>query len=273
MKNYVVGDIQGCYKGLKRLLKKAGFDGSVDKLWAVGDLVARGPQSLETLKYLYDLGPQFESVLGNHDLHLIAYAYGISKIKPQDRLEPLINHKHFSKYIDFLKSKPLAVSPSKNVLISHAGLYPGWSFNKALKMSAKVQFALNQSDPKKFLSKMYGNSPELWHADLTESQKLRFSVNALTRMRYLQSDAALDFETKCHPDNAPKSLLPWFLLKNNHLNKKHTIIFGHWASLLGQMPKKLPNAANIIALDTGFVWGNTLSMYCLETKKIIQILA
>lgn len=271
MNNYVVGDIQGCYKGLRRLLKKAKFDPQKDKLWAVGDIVARGPHSLETLEYLHDLGPQFETVLGNHDLHLIAYAYGISKLKPQDRLEALTKHQKFPKYIDFLKSKPLAVLPTKNVLISHAGLYPGWSFKKAIKMSGKVQEALNKSDPTKFLSKMYGNSPNQWHSDLTDIQKLRFSVNALTRMRYLQNNACLDFDTKCHPENAPKSLKPWFLMKNKYLEKKQTILFGHWASLLGQIPKKLPNPGNIVALDTGFVWGNTLSIYCLETKKIIHI--
>ena len=167
----------------------------------------------------------------------------------------------------------MAISPSENILISHAGLYPEWSFNKALKMSAKVQKALNKPDPKKFLKDMYGNQPNKWNKGLNDLEKLRFSVNAFTRMRYLNKTMGLDFDKKCHPSSAPKTVVPWFNVKNPHLNKHQTVLFGHWASLLGDIPASLPNPAKLIALDTGFVWGNTLSMYCLETKKIIQIQA
>jgi len=267
MKNYVVGDIQGCYKGLRKLLKKADFKPAKDKLWAVGDLVARGPDSLSTLEYLYDLGPHFDSVLGNHDLHLIATAYGLNKTKAQDKLDTLIKHKDFDRYIEFLCRKPLAVSPAENVLISHAGLYPSWSIKKALKLSAEIQAELGGKHPHKFLKHMYGNTPSKWDKSLQGYDRTRFIVNAFTRMRYVEKDLSLDFDSKCHPRHAAKSLKPWFGIKNEKLRKSETILFGHWASLLGDIPKDHPNPASIIALDTGFVWGNAMTLYCLENNK------
>lgn len=270
MKNFVVGDIQGCYKGLRKLLKKAKFDPTTDKLWAVGDLIARGPESLETMQYLYDLGEQFETVLGNHDLHLLAIAHGIGKAKPQDKLSDLIQHKNFTRYIDYLLTKPLAVSPSENTLITHAGLYPQWSISKALKLSSEVQKQLQTDKPGKFLASMYGNMPNIWDKSLESENRYRFIVNACTRMRFLYTDKSLDFATKCHPQNAPSNLTPWFMLPNNKVDAQHTILFGHWASLLGEIPKTSPLKARVLALDTGYVWGNTLSLYCIEDKQVIK---
>lgn len=270
MKHYVVGDIQGCYKGLRKLLKKANFDPQQDKLWAVGDLVARGPDSLATMEYLYDLGPHFDTVLGNHDLHLIAAAFGISHPKPQDQLDKLIKHKHFSRYIDFLLQKPLAAQPVSKVLISHAGLYPKWSINKAIKLSAEVEAQLQGKHVNKFLKSMYGNLPNTWSKDLTGQSRIRFIVNAFTRMRFLNKDKSLDFATKSHPKNAGDHLLPWFNCSNKELKKSETLLFGHWASLLGEVPQSLPIPANVIALDTGFVWGNKMRLYCIETGDLIH---
>lgn len=270
MKNYVIGDIQGCYQGLKKVLDKAGFRPQKDKLWAVGDLVARGPDSLKTLQYLYDLGPHFETVLGNHDLHLMAAAHGVSKIKAQDKLDSLLKHKHFNRYIDFLLTKPLAHQPIANTLITHAGLYPGWSFKKALKMSSKVQEALTGTNPTGFFGSMYGNLPNKWDKRLSNEEKLRFTTNACTRMRYINTDLTLDFQTKTHPQNAPEHLTAWFDIDNPKTTPEQHIIFGHWASLLGQIPQHIASPAKVTALDTGYVWGNTMSLYCLETQKIIR---
>ena len=253
MRNYVVGDIQGCYKGLLKLLVKAGFRPHKDKLWAVGDLVARGPDSLATMEYLYDLGPHFETVLGNHDLHLIACAYGVSRPKPQDKLEPLIQHKYFSRYIDFLLTKPLAIAPTQNTLISHAGLYPNWSISKALKLSQEIETQLQGEHIKKFLSNMYGNLPSKWHKNLEGYARYRFIINAFTRMRFVYKGTTLDFETKCHPKNAPSHITPWFKHQNSSLKSSQTLLFGHWASLLGEVPNSLPIDASVIALDTGYV--------------------
>jgi bis(5'-nucleosyl)-tetraphosphatase (symmetrical) len=270
MKHFVVGDIQGCYKGLSKLLKIAGFKANKDKLWAVGDLVARGPDSLTTLEFLYDLGPHFDTVLGNHDLHLIASAYGISKPKPQDKLETLLKHKKIDTYVDWLRSKPLAASPVKNVFISHAGLYPSWSINKALKLSKEVEAQLQGKHLQTLLQNMYGNLPNMWSKDLSEYARYRFIVNAFTRMRYLYQDNTLDFDTKCHPKNANKNLFAWFNQANTTLKPSQTLFFGHWASLLGEVPENLPIAAKVVALDTGFVWGNKMRIYCIETQEIFH---
>lgn len=270
MKHFVVGDIQGCYKGLTKLLKKAGFRPHKDKLWAVGDLVARGPDSLATMEFLYDLGPHFDTVLGNHDLHLIASAHGISKPKSQDKLDALLNDKKIDKYIEFLCTKPLAASPVKNTLISHAGLYPSWSISKAVKLSSEVQAHLQGEQLVEFLNNMYGNLPATWSKRLEGYARLRFIVNAFTRMRFVHEDGSLNFDTKCHPKNASKRLLPWFQHKNKTLKASQTLLFGHWASLLGEVPSTLPIEAKVIALDTGYVWGNQMSLYCIETQAIFH---
>jgi len=265
MKNYVVGDIQGCYKGLRKLLKNAGFDVKTDKLWAVGDLIARGPQSLETLNFLKDLGtPHFDTVLGNHDLHLIAMAHGIVTPKPVDKLDPLIKHKSFNELIDWLCTKKLALKPAKNHFISHAGLYPMWSTKKAISLSEEVSQALMGSQRLQFLKNMYGNYPTVWDDNLAGAGRLRFVVNALTRMRFL-SDNALEFKTKCHPGLAPAELTPWYLCPNPALKEKKVLLFGHWASLMGET-----NSEKVIALDTGFVWGKRMTLYCIETNKFFS---
>lgn len=265
MKNYVVGDIQGCYKGLRKLLQAAGFDASKDKLWAVGDLIARGPESLETLKFLNDLGSaHFDTVLGNHDLHLIAMAHGISAPKPVDKLEPLMKHKSFNELIDWLSTKKLALKPAKRHFISHAGLYPMWSTKKALALSDEVSEALTGAKQLKFLKSMYGNTPTVWNDNLAGTERLRFVVNAFTRMRFLRNNA-LEFKTKCHPNAAPAGLTPWYLYPNAKLKKKKIVLFGHWASLMGET-----NNENIIALDTGFVWGKKMSLYCIESKQLFS---
>ncbi|MGQ8367178.1 symmetrical bis(5'-nucleosyl)-tetraphosphatase [Glaciecola sp. 1036] len=270
MANYVIGDIQGCCKGLKAILKKAKFNPEQDKLYAVGDLVARGSQSLETLQFCRDLGDAFETVLGNHDLHLIAIAHGIRKDKPSDKLASLINHASFSSLIDWLMTKPLALKPEPKTLITHAGLYPSFSVKQALKLSEEIQDSLQSEKSSDFLRRMYGNSPDLWDPKHKKEERQRFAVNALTRMRYLTAKNRLEFETKCHPNYAPKNLTPWFLLPNKNLTKKHRIIFGHWASLNGLNKQQPDTQAKIFGLDTGYVWGNQLSLLNLSTNSIIR---
>ena len=179
----------------------------------------------------------------------------------------MVNNKHFNRYIDFLQTKALAIQASDNVLITHAGLYPKWSIKKALKLSGEVQAHLQGKKSTEFLKNMYGNYPDKWDNDLEKYPRARFIVNAFTRMRYLHQDGSLNFNSKCHPDNAPDNVIPWFAVKNEKLKTEQTLLFGHWASLLGDTPKASLQSANIIALDTGYVWGNDLSMYCIENKK------
>jgi bis(5'-nucleosyl)-tetraphosphatase (symmetrical) len=155
-------------------------------------------------------------------------------------------------------------------LISHAGLYPKWSINKAIKLSAEVEAQLQGKHVSKFLKSMYGNLPNTWSKDLSGPSRVRFIVNAFTRMRFLNKDKSLDFATKSHPKNAGDHLLPWFNCPNKELKKSETLLFGHWASLLGDVPQSLPIPANVIALDTGFVWGNKMRLYCIETSELIH---
>jgi len=243
-----------------QLLAKASFDPIKDKLWAVGDLVARGPSSLQTLDYLRSLEGAFETVLGNHDLHLIAVYYGISTPKANDLLDELINSNQFEDHIQWLRSKPLAIRIDKKHLLSHAGLYPDWSFKQAIKYSNEVSCVLQSANAKAFLEQMYGNQPSVWQESLSGHDRLRFIVNAFTRMRFLDKKA-LEFKQKCHPNAAPKAIKPWFCVKNKSLKSHQKVTFGHWASLQGET-----HNPQFIGLDTGYVWGKHMTLYCIETS-------
>lgn len=264
MANYIVGDIQGCLAGLLPLLEKVNFDRKVDKLWAVGDLVARGPESLETLLFLRDLEGAFDCVLGNHDLHFLAIHAGLKAAKKSDLLEPLLTSKEVDGLAKWLRRKPLAVRPDKDTLISHAGLYPQWSFKKAIKLSDEVSEVLNGKGYKTLLSCMYGSEPRKWSNELAGYARLRFIINAFTRMRFITQQTSLEFDTKISPKIAAKNLKPWFEITNPKLKKQQTVVFGHWATLMGKT-----NSTQFIGLDTGYVWGNHMSLYHLESKETV----
>ncbi|MFT5312949.1 MAG: bis(5'-nucleosyl)-tetraphosphatase (symmetrical), partial [Paraglaciecola sp.] len=193
MSNYIVGDIQGCYSGLRKLLKKAKFDPAHDKLWAVGDLVGRGPESLQTLGFLYALGDRFETVLGNHDLHLLAIYCGIRPVKPADKLDELLAAKELPLYIKWLRTKHLAIKLDEHTLLTHAGLYPLWSIDKALSLSAEINAQLTGKQWRLLLQQMYSNDPSCWKKSLQDMPRWRFIINAFTRMRYLENDCKLEF--------------------------------------------------------------------------------
>jgi len=264
--DYVVGDIQGCYSGLRRLLDKAKFNPKKDTLYAVGDLVARGTESLETLEYLFGLGDSFASVLGNHDLHFLAIVSGLKEPKKSDYLTPLLSHKKCHKYVAWLRKKPLALRLGKDVLITHAGLYPQWSFKKALKLSDEIQLQLTDKKWQNLLREMYGNEPTLWNKGLQGIARTRFIINAFTRMRFLTLDAQLEFSSKAAPKSSPPNIVPWFSLKNENLNKKQRVIFGHWAALMGET-----GTSKFVGLDTGFVWGNQLTLFNLDTNERLSV--
>ena len=266
MANYVVGDIQGCLSGLLLLLEKVSFDPQKDKLWAVGDLIARGNESLETLLFLQQLGDAFSSVLGNHDLHFLATHAGIKTPKKADRLEKLLKYEKVGELVDWLRQMPLAIRYDKHTLITHAGLYPQWSFKKAIKLSDEVSQQLQSDGYVEFLRSMYGNEPRRWKNTLTGEKRLRFVVNAMTRMRFLTDKDSLEFETKTSPKEASKALRPWFSVTNSHLSKQHKVIFGHWATLMGNT-----QSAQFIGLDTGYVWRNHLTLYDLDNGHMVSI--
>ncbi|KXJ61271.1 MAG: diadenosine tetraphosphatase [Alteromonas sp. Nap_26] len=269
-KTFVIGDIQGCYKGLRRLLDKAHFDPSTDMLYAVGDLVARGEDSLSTLRFLRDLNASFSTVLGNHDLHLLAVANGIRKAKKSDKLTSLLNAADLPDLLNWLRQFPLASKIDSNTLIVHAGLYPKWSIDECISLSNEVSQALKGDSYVNFLAGMYGNNPDSWSPDLPMQDRLRFVVNACTRMRFVQQSGKLDFDNKSHPDSVPanqrKKLAPWFERTNEQLRTTERVIFGHWAALLGETRNP-----QFIGLDTGYVWGQSMSLLCIDSKEVIRI--
>ncbi|CAB9492755.1 symmetrical bis(5'-nucleosyl)-tetraphosphatase [Alteromonas macleodii] len=269
---YVIGDIQGCYDGLRRVLDKVEFDETNDKLFAVGDLVARGEDSLSTLRFLKSLGSQFSSVLGNHDLHLLAVVNGIRKAKKSDKLEPLLNAADLTELVDWLRQFPLATKLNEQSIMVHAGLYPQWSIDDCVSLSDEVSNILKSDDYATFLSKMYGNTPDKWSDKLEEDERLRFIVNACTRMRFVHTDGTLDFDNKSHPstvsNTANSTLKPWFEVENTKLTTSQRVIFGHWAALSGHT-----NNSQFVGLDTGYVWGQSMTLLNLDTSALISVTA
>ena len=266
MADYIVGDIQGCFKGLQALLKSVQFNPAEDKLYAVGDVIGRGPDSLATLEYLYALGDSFDTVLGNHDLHLLAIFCGIRKAKASDKLDELLASPHIERYIQWLRHKPLAMQPDENTLLCHAGLYPQWSIAQALALSQECSDMLRSEQWQNALASMYGNQPDSWSAQLSGEARWRFIVNAFTRMRYMHDSHRLDFVCKDAPAQAPASLSPWFAVNNPHLQPQQQVVFGHWATLAGQT-----NQPQYIALDTGYVWGLRMTMWHLQSRNKFSI--
>ncbi len=274
MAHYFIGDIQGCFEGLQRALAEVDFNSSKDTLWLTGDLIARGSDSLSTLKFLYKNQDSIKTVLGNHDLHLLAVANGLKKANLKDLLQPLLTAPKLDKYLDWLRHQPLIQSlPKKQGFMTHAGLPPHWNSKKAVKWATRVSEILQSADYTHFLADMYGNKPNNWQQCNTEQEKLRFTVNALTRMRFCTIDGCLDFSQKGSPEkleepyskNNPQGLMPWFDFQPERFDNM-TWVFGHWASLMGET-----NNSNIIALDTGYVWGNYLTVMKFKTREFSYI--
>lgn len=260
MADYAIGDLQGCFTELKLLLDKVAFNPSKDTLYLVGDIVARGPDSLACLRFLRDLGDCVKITLGNHDLHLIATYYLNKQPKKNDRLDSLFSAPDFPELISFLQKQPLAIwLESYQTLICHAGLSPHWDIKTALKQASLATEKYQGDDALYYFKNMYGEGPFIWSDKLTEIESFRYTVNAFTRMRFLTPDNQIDFIHKGAPKDTPK-FKPWFKHPNIQSLNNTKIIFGHWASLLGKTDN-----SNIIALDTGCVWGNELTLIELNT--------
>lgn len=254
---YAVGDIQGCLNSLEKLLEALHFDPVADRLWLVGDLVNRGPQSLATLRLVRALGTSAICVLGNHDLHLLAISAGVAQLHRGDTLQEVLDAPDAAELLHWLRHRPLLHhDPALGWTMVHAGLPPQWDLDGAIACAAEIEAKL-QSDPTHLFHSMYGNLPNLWSEDLTGSARQRFIINAFTRMRYIDSKGRLDHACKSAPDQAPDTLIPWFRSPNRRTQTAR-ILFGHWSTL------GLINEANIIALDTGCVWGGTLSAIRLD---------
>jgi bis(5'-nucleosyl)-tetraphosphatase (symmetrical) len=258
MTTYAIGDIQGCFDDLLRLLDKISFDNRHDQLWFAGDLVNRGPKSLETLRFVKALGPSAITVLGNHDLHLLATAYQVRKKHRKDSLNPILEAADKDELLFWLRQQPL-FHYNDDFCLLHAGLPPQWDFKKTQKMALKVEKVLQSPDYQELLKQMYGDKPDIWSKDLKGINRLRFIINCFTRLRYCDNEGRLDFSHKGSPGSQPKSLLPWFAVPGRKSSSMR-IIFGHW-STLGYYAQN-----NFYGIDSGCLLGGQLTAIRLEKK-------
>jgi bis(5'-nucleosyl)-tetraphosphatase (symmetrical) len=268
MANYAIGDIQGCYDSLRSLLEIIHFDKDNDTLWIAGDLVNRGPKSLETLRYLKSLGDACHVVLGNHDLHMISVAYSRAPRKPKDTFFDVLDAYDAAELIDWLRKQNLVQRIEVNnkvFLLSHAGIPPIWSAQQALNFSSEVEKVISGNNAIDFLYAMYGNEPNTWSDDLSGNDRLRVITNYFTRMRFCNAQGQLELTSKNPPLEAPEGFKPWYEIVNPYL-RDEKLIFGHWAAAEGKTGK-----TNIFALDTGCVWGNRLTALRLEDEQEFSV--
>lgn len=266
MATYAIGDVQGCFKALEQLLIKINFNLQKDQLWFTGDLVNRGPQSLEVLRFVKSLGEKQITVLGNHDLHLLAVAYGVREVYPGDTIANILTVSDREELMDWLRSRPLLHDDNKlGFVMTHAGLAPSWSLTKAQNLAREVEIILRGPTPKIFLQEMYGNSPKQWDDQLTGIERLRCIINYFTRMRFCYEDGSLDLNYKGDVAHKPAELIPWFDVETR-ANAQLKIIFGHWAALGGKVDQPY-----LYPLDTGCVWGNCLTALCLDDESYYRV--
>lgn len=259
---YAIGDVQGCREALEDLLDLIRFNPARDRLWLAGDLVARGPDSLGVLRLVKSLGTAAETVLGNHDLHLLAAHYGYAKPKARDLTQPVFTAPDRAELMDWLRRRPLLLEDEGfDCVLTHAGIPPGWSQKKTRKLAREVEAALQGPDIESFLGDMYGNEPAQWSDGLEGTTRLRVITNFLTRMRLVSVDGTMDFAYKEDLTAIPEGLHPWFSLPNPALDT-HRVLFGHWAALNG-----ITGSKRFVGLDTGCVWGGHLSAYRVDDGK------
>jgi len=265
MSVYAIGDLQGCLDPLIELLAKINFDSSKDTLWFTGDLINRGPRSLDTLRFIIALGDSAISVLGNHDLHFLAVTSGNTKHTKHDTFEELLAAPDRDELIYWLRSRPLMhYDQSRNIALIHAGLPPQWNIAEAQTYAHEVENILRSDHYQQLVTSMYGNSPDHWDPALTDIDRHRFIINCFTRMRYCTAQGTMDFKYKTAPGTQPHSLYPWFTLANRK-TLDTTIIFGHWSTLGFQ------HECNTFSLDTGCLWGETLTALNIDKQNIISV--
>lgn len=264
--DYLIGDLQGCCDALDRLLAEIGFSPSRDRLCALGDLVNRGPQSLATLRRLRGLDGAATCLLGNHDLHLLAVSHGVRKPHRNDTLDPILQSPERSVWLDWLRQQSMAVQFS-GWLCVHAGVPAEWSAEDTLERAGEVQQRLRADDWRAFLETMYGNQPDRWRDDLAGPDRLRYVVNALTRIRFVERGTGrLDMSAKGGLDKAPAGCVAWFEMPRRR-TEGVPVAFGHWSTL------GLIDRADLLAIDTGCVWGGHLTAVRVDggRRDVVQV--
>lgn len=260
---FVIGDVQGCDDQLHALLAQIDAIDPQAHLLFAGDLVNRGPKSLATLRRVKDLGERANTVLGNHDLHLLAVAKGIRPRHRNDTLDDILAAPDREELLHWLRHRPMAIAHDNKLLV-HAGVFAQWDKAQTLALAQEVEQHLRSDDDRTLLAGMYGNHPNQWHDDLQGMERTRCIINGLTRMRFCHSDGSMDFDLKEGSDKAPEHLTPWFDLAQRK-TQDCTLIFGHWSTL------GLVLRDNLISVDTGCVWGGKLSAVRLEDRLVVQV--
>lgn len=261
MADYAVGDLQGCLTPLQTLLEHIQFQPGQDRLWLVGDLINRGPQSLETLRFVKSLGASANVVLGNHDLFFLAVAAGApARLSAGDTIAPILEAPDAQALIDWLRRCPLLHVEDTFAMV-HAGLLPAWSIPTAAALAREIEQELRSPEWKDFLRQLFGNKPDNWHEGLNGWDRYRIVINAMTRMRYITEDGRIDLKTKGPLEKAPPGLHPWFAAEAPAW-ASHTIICGHWSAL------GFRDMGQVISLDSGCVWGQCLTAVRLQDRKV-----
>ena len=261
MPTYAIGDLQGCHPSLLELLEKLDFDAEQDRLWLVGDLVSRGPDSLETLRFVRDLGDRAVTVLGNHDLHLLAIHAGVRETRDKG-LQAVMAARDRDELMDWLRTRPLLHhDPELDTTLVHAGIYPAWTLGSAMIHAGELHRMLAGEHWREFLDHMYGNRPDRWDDTLQGWDRLRFICNSFTRMRYLHPDGRLNLADNGAPGTQPEGDRPWFEMPDRAMAGQR-IVFGHWSTL------GLVQRDDLLALDTGCVWGGRLTAARLQADDV-----
>jgi bis(5'-nucleosyl)-tetraphosphatase (symmetrical) len=259
MSVYAIGDVQGCYDDLMALLDHIHFNEQFDRLWFAGDLVNRGPKNLQTVRFIKSLGEKAVTVLGNHDLHLLAMAAGCRTPKSTDTFQDILDAKDADEIFEWMRQRPVLHHDSRlGFTLIHAGLVPQWDLTTAQSCARELEEALHGPNYKEFFQEMYGNEPAVWSDSLAGYERLRFIVNCLTRMRFCDMNGHMDMKETGPPGSQPEPYLPWFQVPNR-ASRDMKIICGHWSTL------SYYAADGIYALDTGCVWGRGLTALKLDT--------
>lgn len=263
MPTYAIGDLQGCYAPLLRLLEALKFDAAADRLWFVGDMVNRGPDSLAVLRFVKSLGRSAVSVLGNHDLHLLALAEGFGRAHKGDTLDEVLNAPDRDELLAWLRRQKLAWREG-DFLMVHGGVLPAWTVDDTMQRAAEAEATLQGAYYRDFFAQMYGNAPVAWDDRLEGVERLRVIVNAFTRLRYCSAAGEMEFHHKGAPGTQPPGWLPWFEVPGRK-SAAATIITGHWSTL------GLINRNDLITLDTGCLWGGELTAVRLEDRQVFAV--
>jgi len=264
MATYAIGDIHGCFETLQRLLDRIDYDRASDRLWFVGDLVNGGPDSLGVLRWVRERTDDVVTVLGNHDLHMLAVAAGEAPERPNDTFRPVLEAADADDLLDWLRRRPMLHRRDGAVLL-HAGLFPSWTVERAEQLAAEVEEALRRRGPAELFADMYGNRPRTWSDEFEGIDRIRVIVNALTRMRSLQKeDRGIDFDYKQQLEGVPEHLEPWFAVDDAEWEGAR-MVFGHWSAI------GYHRSGTVHALDSGCVWGDSLTALRLEDEALFQV--